>query len=270
MEKTGVLEYVASSMLKKWNIVDNQNKDEFKSKNKRKLSELNSCNDSFQFHVCDLGCNEGNLTTVIGDTLVNKLKSNQKDTSNNDSITPKFQIKSLGLDIDPILIERAQKKCGRKNDDEPKLISYLFQMCDVSVKTQYQKCCESFLNDSKRFHLTTIFSTTMWVHLHSGDEGLVDFLQRVCYLTDLLLIEPQPSKCYRKVNVRLRKLNLPEIDSVSELRMRENIESKIEEVIIGCGFSRVQTIQSNTEETMTNKTSWKRTLQLYRRVDLLY
>jgi hypothetical protein len=44
------------------------------------------------------------------------------------------------------------------------------------------------------FHLTTIFSTTMWIHVHSGDNGLRSFLERACHWTALfLLVEPQPS-----------------------------------------------------------------------------
>jgi hypothetical protein len=44
------------------------------------------------------------------------------------------------------------------------------------------------------FHLTTIFSTTMWIHVHSGDNGLRSFIERACHWTALfLLVEPQPS-----------------------------------------------------------------------------
>jgi hypothetical protein len=44
------------------------------------------------------------------------------------------------------------------------------------------------------FHLTTIFSATMWIHVHAGDDGLREFLKRACGWTRMyLLIEPQPS-----------------------------------------------------------------------------
>jgi hypothetical protein len=44
------------------------------------------------------------------------------------------------------------------------------------------------------FHLTTIFSTTMWIHIHGGDDGLRSFLERACQWTaKYLLVEPQPS-----------------------------------------------------------------------------
>ena len=44
------------------------------------------------------------------------------------------------------------------------------------------------------FHLTTIFSATMWIHVHAGDDGLREFLKRACGWTKMyLLIEPQPS-----------------------------------------------------------------------------
>jgi len=50
--------------------------------------------------------------------------------------------------------------------------------------------------ERRRFDLTTIFSTTMWIHIHAGDGGLVEFLERACGMTDLLVVEPQPSKWY--------------------------------------------------------------------------
>jgi hypothetical protein len=89
------------------------------------------------------------------------------------------------------------------------------------------------------FHLTTIFSTTMWIHIHSGDDGLHTFLTRACnYTQKYIIIEPQPSPCYRKANVRLRKMKRPELfnDTSSSsskcLAMRNTIEIEIDCVTI--------------------------------------
>eukprot|EP00814_Leptocylindrus_danicus_P012806 CAMPEP_0116041246 /NCGR_PEP_ID=MMETSP0321-20121206/24915_1 /TAXON_ID=163516 /ORGANISM="Leptocylindrus danicus var. danicus, Strain B650" /LENGTH=62 /DNA_ID=CAMNT_0003521365 /DNA_START=19 /DNA_END=204 /DNA_ORIENTATION=+ len=61
----------------------------------------------------------------------------------------------------------------------------------------------------------------MWIHVHSGDDGLKAFLRRVCSWTNVLLVEPQPSKCYRSINVRLRKMSRPQVDMNAEsLSMR--------------------------------------------------
>lgn len=44
------------------------------------------------------------------------------------------------------------------------------------------------------FDITTIFSTTMWIHVHAGDKGLKAFLERACDWTKkFILVEPQHS-----------------------------------------------------------------------------
>ena len=58
----------------------------------------------------------------------------------------------------------------------------------ISTPTLNQPPCRRF------FHLTTIFSTTMWIHVHGGDDGLKSFLERACdWTSKFLLVEPQPS-----------------------------------------------------------------------------
>jgi hypothetical protein len=128
------------------------------------------------------------------------------------------------------------------------------------------------------FDLTTIFSTTMWIHVHGGDEGLKSFLERACGWTkNFLLVEPQPSGCYRKANVRLRKMGLPELKIVtsSRLKLRPAIEEEIEKVIIGAGFHRVHlkvvagADAQNSEEgepSRSERTDWNRALHLYQRI----
>lgn len=157
-------------------------------------------------------------------------------------------VKFLGLDLDPMLIERAKHKffspdisvlessttsapyaLGNNNDHDTTkaTISALFQVCNLCSESEHHHACSSFhanvraqneLEEHEHyknahrisqidgiknkeatkihpiFHLTTIFSTTMWIHLHSGDEGLRRFLERACCWTKkFLLVEPQPS-----------------------------------------------------------------------------
>ncbi len=89
-----------------------------------------------------------------------------------------------------------------------------FEVCDLCSESEHNGACSSFFggegivaggndgDDGGRpdwapwplFHLTTIFSTTMWIHVHGGDDGLREFLGRACGWTRrYLLIEPQPS-----------------------------------------------------------------------------
>lgn len=56
--------------------------------------------------------------------------------------------------------------------------------------------------------LMSLFSMTMWMHLHHGDEGLGTFLTRCCARTRCLLVEPQPWKCYKSAKRRLKSLGL--------------------------------------------------------------
>jgi hypothetical protein len=155
------------------------------------------------------------------------------------------------------------------------------------------------------FHVTTIFSTTMWIHIHSGDDGLHAFLTRACnYTQKYIIIEPQPSNCYRKANVRLRKMKRPELfnDTSSSsskcLAMRNTIEAEIERIVLQSGFRRVLPSSlridcSSTSSTTTSNnqqvgaevgaevvhnndidklnadddiTSWNRCIQLYERM----
>ncbi len=51
----------------------------------------------------------------------------------------------------------------------------------------------------------------MWIHINGGDDGLTKFLlDAKSFMLDdgLLLIEPQPGKCYRSAAKRCRKLGL--------------------------------------------------------------
>ena len=73
---------------------------------------------------------------------------------------------------------------------------------------------------------------------------------------------------YRKANARLRKLKRPEIDVSSErLKMRADIESEIDKVVLGCGFRRVKLNDEAGEQGDDLRTAWNRTLQLYERVE---
>jgi hypothetical protein len=111
---------------------------------------------------------------------------------------------------------------GHRHEDDSGTRA-IFQVCDLSSESEHNRACVSFFgcgsgsisggmsrddkhekdNGNSRvtlqsprplFHLTTIFSTTMWIHVHAGDHGLRKFLERACSWTKMyLLIEPQPS-----------------------------------------------------------------------------
>ena len=271
---------------------------------------------------CDLGCNEGELTAELASTLLERCRKLQDGANRvaadaeTDALAtsggnPGVAMRCLGLDIDPILIERANRKHARSGgagtdveSSPPFRMESRFEVCNLCDANQHEEACrEAILRCAdgeedarkRRFDLTTLFSTTMWIHVHAGDSGLREFLKRVCSKTDMLLVEPQPSKCYRHANVRLRKMERPELDNVSSqsLNMRSNVEREIDEVICQCGFTRVQDCGDNeigsgsdchnsgryTDEATrgrdnsdgriraAKRTSWNRALHLYVRDD---
>ena len=90
---------------------------------------------------------------------------------------------------------------------------------------------------------------------------------------------------YRKANTRLRKMGRPELRDVSSgrLKMRDEIEAEIGNVILGCGFRRVvpssndtgggggrsigRVIDDDAEVEVEDAiTSWNRSLHLYERI----
>ena len=140
-----------------------------------------------------------------------------------------IRVQCLGLDLDPALIERAAAKFSTHAPPSPSphatsestkgsrrgSTRAAFEVCDLCSESEHNGACSSFFagggivaggNDDSGdggrpdraprplFHLTTIFSTTMWIHVHGGDDGLREFLERACGWTRrYLLIEPQPS-----------------------------------------------------------------------------
>jgi len=135
--------------------------------------------DKNHLYYCDLGCNEGNLSLEVSQVLSKE----------------QWNIKTLGLDIDTELISRARKKDGLVNIDAE------FHECNLLDEQDHMARCQAFLNEKsastqRRFDLLSVFSTTMWIHVHAGDEGLKDFIKRCCHLSDMILMEPQPSKWY--------------------------------------------------------------------------
>jgi len=192
-------------------------------------------------YYCDLGCNEGDLTLAMASSLLSKkYTSNEHTTTRDELIVNKVSeskvvssasVKVLGLDLDPMLIDRANNKlvspsdCSVGGDKSKKVeeglrfsgIDATFKVCNLCSESEHNNAYTSYINDqnlqlkdtststaeastitqvpsTQLFDLTTIFSTTMWIHVHSGDEGLKSFIERACLCTrKFLLIEPQPS-----------------------------------------------------------------------------
>lgn len=104
----------------------------------------------------------------------------------------------LGMDIDKDLVGRASKKPVELSPGD--LVQ--FRHGDIT-SSAFKDDIRAFLDAAKSssssqpFNLITLFSVTMWIHLNHGDDGLWTFLEQISSMTDHLIVEPQPWKCYR-------------------------------------------------------------------------
>jgi hypothetical protein len=126
------------------------------------------------FRYCDVGCNEGDLTMEVSSAIQSRLADDMSMTT-------------TGVDLDGTLIERAnskvkESKSGTKAD---------FLKADVCALDQLDGSIPDGLD------LLSLFSTTMWLHIHAGDDGFREIIKKLCAKTrGFFLIEPQPSKWY--------------------------------------------------------------------------
>ena len=180
----------------------------------------------------------------------------QQDESNR-------SIHILGCDIDARLIHRA-------NQSNPYPNNIVFKEANVMDQEQFGSIASSFLEShsnsnskpsSNVFNLTCCFSVTMWIHLHHGDQGLLDFLKDICKRTQFLIIEPQPWKCYRSAVRRIKKLgqSVP-WQGLEELKIREDVDEQIEHhLVTQCDMKIVQFL---------GETAWKRRLVLLKNCNI--
>ena len=231
--RSGILEYVVKSFMDRLCEPLTSNAQEQSSGQKasiptgRKRHRTDTTSHKRAFCLLDIGCNEGDLTTELSCQLAQTIQGHlQTNIRARQEHLPNHLVCSLGVDIDPILISRAVKKVdtctasssdevvnGRKEASSSSRIHATFEVCNVCDPEALNKACDEFWSNTKncssdteeesdkgrtssqkRFDLTTVFSTTMWIHIHAGDDGLRNLLRRVCERTEMLLIEPQPSR----------------------------------------------------------------------------
>ena len=162
-------------------------------------------------YVCDLGCNEGDLTFE----LVSRLAAASVD---------RRPVVAVGVDIDGELIRRARHKCtlpGIHDFLRPRAGQPVEQAA-ATYLSFYQAnliCSSTFtslhsLHPPTRptisillppFHLVTCFSLLMWLHLCYGSTALCHFLSSLCPLASHLLIELQGWRHYRSAIERRRR-----------------------------------------------------------------
>ncbi|KAL6112568.1 bcdin3d [Pungitius sinensis] len=185
--------------------------------------------------ILDVGCNSGELSVAFYKHLVPE--------------PDERKVHLLGFDLDQVLIQRAQE-----NNPLPGNISFI--PLDVTKDTrQLQDHLDR--HGCPRFHLCLCLAVTMWVHLNHGDGGLLQLLSRLASISQHLLLEAQPWKCYRSAARRLRKLGRSDFDHFKSLRIRGDVAERARQHLeTQCGMELVQSFGSTT---------WDRKLLLFKR-----
>ena len=156
----------------------------------------------------------------------------------------------MGIDLDPILIERA-----RENNEYPLSIKY---ECLDFMSSPRDHILDSFLklHDVQEFDVIFCFSISMWIHLNHGDEGLKIFLKSVCTKSRIVVIEPQPWKCYKNALRRLKRAGAQD-HFPHTLNIKHNVVEFIHQFLENeCKFVKIN------EST---KTEWNRNILFYKK-----
>ncbi|XP_034938475.1 pre-miRNA 5'-monophosphate methyltransferase isoform X2 [Chelonus insularis] len=191
-----------------------------------------------KYIALDVGCNAGNLTSALKQFIKNNLE-------------PDIDVHILGIDLDSTLIERA-----RENYPEPNV---KFQCLDFFSKESEHVLTEYLQQfERTRFDVVFCFSITMWIHLNHGDEGLIKFLEDICFYSEMVVIEPQLWKCYRNASRRLRRADEGDFPLINELKMTGDMERHIERIICcdKCNFQKINITKNN---------NWGRKLLIFQR-----
>lgn len=188
--------------------------------------------------VLDVGCNAGNFTQLLYAFLERK-KTGRK-------------IVILGIDIDPVLIKRAEQSNQFKQN--------VFYSCfNIMEFNSADNCITDHLKlyAKRQFDVVCCFSITMWIHLNNGDDGLDQFLNFMTQLSEILVIEPQPWKCYQNAVRRMKRAGAENTFPLfAELKIRNDVENYIKDFLKS----------KNQLEIIfeSDPTKWKRRICFYR------
>jgi len=197
----------------------------------------------------DIGCNSGELTLDLYDHLLSS-KDHDKEETEPDS----QNLKILGVDMDPVLIERAAENNRHRE-------SVSFDECDIMLEAARRSAIDQYFQQysTARFDMVFAFSITMWIHLNHGDDGLKEFLRYICSIATYLVIEPQPWKCYVSAERRMKKLICEPFEHFKCLQWKSNVENDI-----------VDYLKNSCSMNLVDKfgeTKWNRSVFLFVRQD---
>ncbi|KAF7383358.1 hypothetical protein HZH66_012708 [Vespula vulgaris] len=190
----------------------------------------------------DIGCNAGELTYELYDFLSVNSRSADGD---------KPDVYVLGIDLDPILVERSREGNPRPDRVTFEHLEFLSSERDPTISRYLEELGRC------RFDAVFCFSVSMWIHLNHGDDGLVEFFRKACSICDTIVVEPQPWKCYRNASRRLRLANLEDFPLTKKLERRGDTSDQIERILTDlCDFRKV---------VVTNGNDWERKIMIFAR-----
>lgn len=203
------------------------------------LWKTSSVKSTDPYLVLDVGCNAGNFTQLLYEFLVKK--------------KPQRRVIVFGIDIDPTLIERATEANQYREN-------VFYSCCNVMESENGEMCIANYLksHSKARFDVICCFSITMWIHLNNGDDGLNRFLDLMAQSSEILIIEPQPWKCYQNAVRRMKRSGAENTFPLyASLKVRNDVENHIKDYL-----------KNNKQLVISfesDPTKWKRTICLYRK-----
>lgn len=199
---------------------------------------------SSPYIVLDVGCNAGNFTQLLYGSFLRQ------------HLPAECTIHILGIDIDAALIERANAL-----NQYPANVTYacldIQSPAAIAQLNDYLRSITVGGRPDARFNACFCLSLTMWIHLNGGDAGLARFLDNVAALSRLLVIEPQPWKCYGTAMRRQKRAPTGgrPFARFAELQWRQDVEERIDERLRGQG--------GRQRVWQTVPTKWQRRISLY-------
>lgn len=171
--------------------------------------------------VIDLGCNAGKLT--------------------NEAITHCGAAAAVGVDIDPWLVEQAKTAYP----DGP----CTFEHFDFVDAAAYRGTALG------TFDVVLLLSVTKWVHLNSGDEGMLALFKHIRSILNeggYLVVEPQPMSNYARASKRNKELR--------ETYKNIQIKPPFDEELKAQGFERILEFERDEEGFARPVHIWRKSI----------
>ncbi len=210
----------------------------------RRLAVLNSPSSAFRNAVlfvmnkhtsgplllADLGSNSGNLTLALHSLVQTVHMGRSKDWH------------SLGLELDPQLVDIAQSSCRNH------MVHVRFECCNLLVDGESRMMEFAKMHGKTDIQIVTAFALTMWLHISAGDEGLRKVLRSWGRLADVLIVEPQNWHSYKNAKDRLRKRKIAPFTHLPRLGWRTDVVNDIKNFLLNeCGFYSCSTCGTTLE-----------------------